>query len=596
MKSGAASAIAVLIAAAVLYLARDVLIPFALAGLLAFLLVPAARRLERWKLGRVLSTFVVVVLGFSLIGAVGYVAGTQAVSLATKLPEYRKNVTAKIQELKKPGVGKIAEAQKAIKDLEKQADPTPQNPMPVTETPKSPYGQLIDFVTPFAKPVGTALAVIVFTILMLLHRESMREKLIGLIGPRRINVTTQALDEASYRVSRYLFMQLVVNASFGIPFGIALYFIGIPNAALWGLLATLLRFIPYAGVWIAVSMPLALAFAISDGWSEVAWVAGVFLALELVLINIVEPLVYGRSAGLSPIAIILAALFWTLLWGPVGLLLATPLTVCLAVMGRYIPDMGYLNVILGVEPVLTPQARFYQRLLAKDEDEAEDLAEDYANEKGLLALYDEMVIPALALAEQDRHARTLGEDRERFIFDTVRELVEYLEDRSQPKDEVEAKLKNVVHRPAPPVCIVGVRDEADHVAALVLARMLEAPDFNPHVISHPLLAADTLDELERKACKVVCLSAVPPHAAAHAGHLCKRLKGRFPDLKVVVALWMSEGSDKLEARLRDAGVDVVVTRLPEALEQLRQLTVPLALATQNPAQNPIPRRRSRSEP
>jgi len=600
VKNGAASAIGLLIAAGVLYLARDVLIPFALAILLAFLLAPAARRLERWKLGRALSTVIVVVFGFSLIGAVGYVAGTQAVSLAAKLPEYRKNIGAKIEDLKKPGEGRIAQAQKALKDLEKQADPTPRPPLQVTQTPESPYAQLIEFVTPFAKPLGTALAVIVFTILMLLHRESMREKLIGLIGPRRINVATQALDEASYRVSGYLFMQLVVNASFGIPFGIALYFIGIPNAALWGLLATLLRFIPYAGVWIAVSMPLVLAFAISDGWSQVAWVAGVFLTLELILINIVEPLVYGRSAGLSPIAVILAALFWTLLWGPVGLLLATPLTVCVAVMGRYMPELGYLNVILGVEPVLSPAARFYQRLLAMDEDEAEDLAEDFANEKGLLALYDEMVIPALALAEQDRHAHTLEEQRERFIFDTIRGLVEYLEDRRRvkgdPTDEATAKPNNVVHRPAPPVCIVGARDEADQVAALVLARMLEPPAFNPQVIPNPPLAAETLEQIEAKACKVVCISAVPPHAAAHAGQHCKRLKQRFPEVKVMVALWAAEGSDKLESRLREAGVDVVVTRLGDAVEQLRQLTAPLALATPNPGQNPVPRRRARSEP
>ena len=598
MKNGAASAIGLLIAAGVLWLARDVLIPFALAILLAFLLAPAARRLERFKLGRVLSTLIVVAFGFSLIGAVGYVAGTQAVSLTAKLPEYRKNITAKIRDLKKPGDGKIAQAQRALKDLEKQADPTPRPPQ-VTPTPQSTYAQLIEFVTPFAKPLGTALAVIVFTILMLLHRESMREKLIGLIGPRRINVATQALDEASYRVSRYLFMQLVVNASFGIPFGIALYFIGIPNAALWGLLATLLRFIPYAGVWIAVAMPLVLAFAISDGWSQVAWVAGVFLTLELLLINIVEPLVYGRSAGLSPIAIILAALFWTLLWGPIGLLLATPLTVCVAVLGRYMPELGYLNVILGVEPVLSPPARFYQRLLAMDEDEAEDLAEDFANEKGLLALYDEMVIPALALAEQDRHAHTLEEQRERFIFDTVRGLVEYLEDRrkkeGEPADEVEAKPKKVVHRPAPPVCILAARDEADQVAAVVLARMLEAPEFNPQVTPYPR-PAETLEQIEAKACKVVCISAVPPHAAAQAGQLCKRLKQRIPELKVMVALWAAEGSDKLESRLRDAGVDVVVTRLGDAVEQLRQLTAPLALAAQNPGQHPIPRRRARSEP
>ena len=597
MKNGAASAIGLLIAAGVLYLARDVLIPFALAILLAFLLAPAARRLERFKLGRVLSTVIVVAFGFSLIGAVGYVAGTQAVSLAAKLPEYRKNIGAKIEDLKKPGEGRIAQAQKALKDLEKQADPTPRPPLQVTQTPESPYAQLIEFVTPFAKPLGTALAVIVLTILMLLHRESMREKLIGLIGPRRINVATQALDEASYRVSGYLFMQLVVNASFGIPFGIALYFIGIPNAALWGLLATLLRFIPYAGVWIAVSMPLVLAFAISDGWSQVAWVAGVFLTLELILINIVEPLVYGRSAGLSPIAIILAALFWTLLWGPIGLLLATPLTVCVAVMGRYMPELGYLNVILGVEPVLSPPARFYQRLLAMDEDEAEDLAEDFANEKGLLALYDEMVVPALALAEQDRHAHTLEEQRERFIFDTVRGLVQYLEDRSKLKAEAEteAKPKNVVHRPAPPVCILAARDEADHVAALVLARMLEPPEFNPHVTPYPR-PAETLEQIEAKACKVVCISAVPPHAAAQAGQLCRRLKQHFPEVKVMVALWAAEGTDKLESRLRDAGVDVVVTRLGDAVEQLRQLAAPLALATPNPGQSPIPRRRARSEP
>lgn len=571
MTQGAVSAIGLLIAAAVLYLAREVLIPFALAGLLAFLLAPAVRRLERWKLGRAISTGIVVILGFSLIGAIAAVAGSQAVSLAAKLPEYRKNISAKIQELKKPGDGKIAQAQKALKDLETQADPTPRPPLQVTPTPQSPYAQLLEFVTPFAKPLGAALAVIVFTILMLLYRESMREKLIALFGPRRMNLTTQALDEVSYRVSRYLFMQLVVNACFGIPFGIALYFIGIPNAMLWGLLATLLRFIPYAGVWIAASMPLALAFAVSDGWSQVGWVLGVFLGLELLLINVIEPLMYSRSAGLSPIAIILAALFWTLLWGPIGLLLATPLTVCVAVMGRYVPDLGYLNVILGVEPVLSPSARFYQRLLAMDEDEAEDLAEDFANEKGLLELYDQMVIPALALAEQDRHAHTLEEQRERFIFDTIRELVDYLEDRRESKDEPEARPKNVVHRPAPPICIVAARDEADHVAALVLARMLEAPEFNPQVVSHPLLTVETLDEIEKKACKIVCISAVPPHAAAHAGHLCKRLKSRLPDLKVVVALWTVENSDKLEARLRDAGVDQVVTRLPAAIDSLREL-------------------------
>lgn len=585
-----ASLVALLVVTAVLYFARDVLIPLALAVLLAFLLAPAVRRLERWKLGRVLSTAIVVALGFSFIGGVSWIGGRQAVSFAAKLPEYRANVQAKMRVLRDPSAGtQLGKAAEAIKDLEKQADPAPQKPMPVTETPKSPLAQLVDLVTPLAKPVGTALAVVVFTILLLLHRENMRERLIGLIGARRINVTTQALGEASYRVSRYLFMQLVVNACFGIPFGVALYFIGIPNALLWGLLATLLRFIPYAGVWIAVSMPLMLAFAVSDGWSEVAWVLGVFVVLELLLVNLVEPWLYGRSAGLSPIAVIAAALFWTWLWGPVGLLLAMPLTVCVAVMGRYIPQLGYLNVLLGVEPVLTPEARFYQRLVAMDQDEAEELAETHANENGLLALHAEVVIPALGLAEHDRHAGALDERHVRFIFDTTRRIVEYVEDRREPAEEASKPAGKAVS----PVGIVAAHDEADHIAGLVLARMLPAPEFNAHVIAFPLLAAETLERIAEHACRVVCISALPPQAATQAGYLCKRLKHRFPELKVIVALWTGENAERASARLRAAGVDVVVTKLADAIDQLRQLTVPLSLELQqeNQGRTTISRRR-----
>jgi predicted PurR-regulated permease PerM len=571
----ASSLVALLVVAAVLYFARDVLIPFALAILLSFLLAPAVRRFERWKLGRVLSTLIVVVLGFSVIGAVAWVAGHQAVSLAADLPTYRANISEKIRYLRRPGGGKLSQAAEALKDLEQQADPTPQKPMPVTETPKSPYAQLMEYAAPFVKPVGTALAVIVFTILMLLHRENMRERLIGLIGARRINLTTQALGEASFRVSRYLFMQLVINACFGIPFGVALHFIGIPNAMLWGLLATLLRFIPYAGVWIAVAMPTVLAFAISDGWSEVAWVLGVFVALELVLVNVAEPWLYGRSTGLAPIAVIAAVLFWTWLWGPVGLLLAMPLTVCVAVMGRYIPELGYLNVLLGVEPVLTPEARFYQRLVAMDQEEAEDLAEDFANEHGLAALHEQVVIPALGLAEQDRHAGALDERHQRFIFDTTRSIVEYVEERN-PKTPA----ASAVHRPASPLCIVPAHDEADHVAALALARMLPAPEFDPRVSPFPLLAAEIIDFIGKEGCKVACISAMPPRAASRAAYLCKRLKQRFPELKVLVALWTSEDTERARARLRDAGVDQIVTRLADAIDQLRQLSLPATLELQ----------------
>ncbi len=574
-----ASLVALLVVAAVLYFAREVLIPFALAILLAFLLAPAVRRLERWKLGRVLSTFIVVVLGFSLIGAVGWVAGNQTLSLAENLPQYRANIVEKIRYLKTPSEGRLSRAAEAIRDLEEEAGPGPtREPLAVVEAPGSAYAQLLAWAAPFAKPVGTALAVIVFTILMLLHRENMRERLIGLIGARRINLTTQALGEASYRVSRYLIMQLVINASFGIPFGIALYLIGIPNAMLWGLLATLLRFIPYAGVWIAVAMPTVLAFAISDGWAEVAWVLGVFFALEAVLVYGAEPWLYGRSTGLSPIAVIAAVLFWTWLWGPIGLLLAMPLTVCLAVMGRYIPAFGYLNVMLGVEPVLSPEARFYQRLVAMDQEEAEDLAEDFANEHSLLALHEQVVIPALVLGEQDRHAGALDEKHQRFIFDTTRHIVEYVEDRSKQGTDPQGSVPQ--RRPAAPLCIVPAHDEADHVAAQVLARMLPAPEFDARVSPFPLLAAEVIEFVGENGARVACISAMPPRAATHAAYLCKRLKQRFPDIRVLVALWTSENTDRAQARLREAGVDQIATRLGEALEQLRQLCVPANLELQ----------------
>ena len=426
--------------------------------------------------------------------------------------------------------------------------------MPVTETPPNAFAAFAEWIGPFVHPVGTALAVIVFTILLLLNRESMRERLVGLIGPRRINVTTEAMREAAMRVSRYLYMQLVVNLLFGIPFGLALYFIGIPNAMLWGLLGTLLRFVPYAGVWIAAALPTALAFAIFDGWGEVTWVLGTFLVLELILVNVVEPWLYGRSAGLSPIAIILAALFWTWLWGPVGLLLATPLTVCVVVMGRYIPELGYLNVLLGVEPVLEPEARFYQRLSARDQDEAIALAEEFAKEHGTVGLFDTLVIPALGLIETDRHRGGLAPETERFAFDTIRQILDEI-----PVEELAAA-------PRSRVCIVPARDEADELAGSILARLLPGAQ----LLSADSLAGETLEQIDKDGCGTICISAVPPHAASHAAYLTRRLKKRFPKLRIVVALWTSEAGERIKSRLSAAGVDEVATHLDEAVSHLRQ--------------------------
>jgi predicted PurR-regulated permease PerM len=550
--SKTSSVAGLLVAAAILYLAREVLIPLALAILLSFLLAPLVRRLEGWRLGRVFSTLVAVAIAVSAIAGIGWIATKQALSLTAKLPEYRANISKKIRAVREPQEGSLGKAAEAIKDLESEAAPGAA-PLAVTETPPTALAALREMVGPFVHPVGTALAVVVFTILLLLNRENMRERLIGLIGTQRINITTQALGEASYRVSSYLYMQLVVNACFGIPFALALWLIGIPNAMLWGLLGTLLRFIPYAGVWVAVAMPAMLAFAIFDGWSEVAWVLGVFLILELFLVNVLEPWLYGRSAGLSAIAIILAALFWTWLWGPVGLLLAVPLTVCIAVMGRYIPELGYLNVLLGVEPVLPPEARFYQRLVARDRDEAMMLADEYAAEHGQAALFDTLLIPALTLIETDRHKGALEPETERFAFDTTRQILDELRE-----DGTETTA-------AAHVCILPARDQADELAGAMLARLLPGAQ----LFSAKSLAAETLEQIGDGACRVMCISAVPPQAASHASYLARRLKKQFPKLRIVLALWTNEGVDKVRPRLASAGIDEVATRLPDVLAQLR---------------------------
>jgi predicted PurR-regulated permease PerM len=554
LNSKTSSLAGLLVAAAVLYLAREVLIPLALAILLSFLLAPVVRRLEHWRLGRIPSTIIAVAVGFALIGGIGAVAARQALSLAAKLPEYRENIQKKIRALRAPREGTLGRAAEAIKQLESEAAPEAA-PLPVTETPPSAFAALAELVGPFVKPIGTGLAVVVFTILLLLNRESMRERLIGLIGARQINVTTQAIGEASYRVSRYLYMQLVINMSFGIPFGIALYFIGVPNAMLWGLLGTLLRFIPYAGVWVAAALPAMLAFAIFDGWSEVAWTLGTFLFLELILVNVAEPLLYGRSAGLSAIAIITAALFWTWLWGPVGLLLAVPLTVCIAVMGRYIPEMGWLNMLLGVEPVLTPEARFYQRLVALDHDEAVALASDYAEEHGAADLYDTVLTPALTLAERDRNRGALDAERVRFVADTVREIVEETVDTAPPSSS------------ASRVCIIPAHDPADELAGAMLARLVPGAQ----LFSSESLAAETLERVSEGPCRLVCVCAVPPGAASHAAYLARRLKKRFPEVRMLIALCTSEAIDKVKPRLLAAGADEVVTRLADARGYIRQL-------------------------
>lgn len=580
--------VAFVVVTGILYFGRDVLIPLALSVLLSFLLAPAVRHLERRKVPRAAATALLVAVSCCVMAGLVWLSVAQFLNLAAALPEYKKNIQEKAAIFRSDPEGSLFKARRTIEEIgaemtkdaapTKKAQPSPRlqapgdQPVPVTitEPPATPLEFMRDTVTLMIVPLTVAGAVILFTFIMLLKREDMRDRLIRLVGHGQLNVTTQMFEEAAQRVSRYLRVQLIVNVSYGVSIAIALYAIGLPNAALWGVLAGALRFIPYIGAWIAAAMPVTLAFAISDGWLMVFWTAAAFLLLDLFVANVVEPWVYGASTGMSPLAVIVAAIFWTWLWGALGLLLAVPLTVCLVVMGRYVPQLAFLSIMLGDQPVLSIQDRFYQRLLARDQEEAVDLAEEYVAEHRLEALYEDVLIPVLDLAERDRHEGALAEDRAQFILDSMRSLVN---DLSEPDKSTQSKdSQGAAAEPSPAalsVCIVPARDDADEIVGAMLLRSLSERKVAAELLTTDVLKSEVLDRVAELAPQAVYISALPPAAVLHASFFCKRLRPRFPELKIVVALWHAQGDlEKSSEKLRAAGASEIVLTLKDAIEKL----------------------------
>src|SRR3954469_21379237 len=572
MRSSALRALALVAAIVVLHEAREVLIPLALAMLFSFLLAPLARRLEALHLGRPVSTVIVVVLLVVLLSGIGWAAGNQMLGLIAKLPEYREQIVHKFEALRSPPKeGDLGKAAKAIKELEKDIKPgakppaePPAKPSRMRPLPTTPLELIGVLGLPLLTLVGMAIAVIVITALILLQRDDLRERLMRLVGEGHIHLTTQAMEDAAGRVSRYLLTQLVVNVCYGVPLATAFYFIGLPNALLWGLLAAVLRFVPSLGPSLAAALPILLAFAISDGWSVVAWTAGSIAVMELIVAYGVEPFVFGASTGLSPIAIVLAAMFWTWLWGPIGLLLATPLTVCLAVAGRHVPQLGFLNVVLGVEPVLPDEVRLYQRLVAAEYDEAFELADQHAREHGIASAFEAVLLPALLLVKLDRARGRLDPEREAFVFDGLQRIVEDLEERPENRGQ------SPVSGGTPAVCIVPAHDQADYIAGLMLARLLAPERFEALTLPKDILSSEILERVAQAGECTVLVSATPPSAASNAAYLTKRLRGRFPDRRIVVALWAARGSlERIAERLRGSGSSEVTTTFNDALSQAR---------------------------
>lgn len=593
--------VAIFLVVTVLWAAKAVLIPIALAILLTFILAPICNRLERWHFGRIMSVIVVTALSFMVIGVIGWIVAGQFIDLASNLPYYRNNIMKKVESLRVPAGGTIERIIENVKGLSQEileppdsdADPsrfeetTEEEPVPVTVEPSQPgpIEATRQAIGPLLRPLASAGIVVVFVIFMLLQRNELRDKIIRLIGQSRLTVATQAIDDAATRVSRYLLMQFVINATYGMAVAIGLFFIGLPNAILWGVLAMLVRFIPYVGPWIGAILPTALSMAVFDSWTPLFLTIGLFIVIELISNNVMEPWLYGSQTGISAVAVLASAVFWTWLWGPVGLILATPLTVCVVVLGRYVTQLEFLNVLLSDEPGLSPAARVYQRLLANDQDEVFEICETYLAEKDvtLLDLYEKVLVPALAMAERDRHHDRIDPDREPIVYQGMRDVVDELGERrrneqeAETRDEEKEKQKGESWRPVPDraspgqsVACVTSRDAADEIAAVMLSHILKLEGWEAQVYPQGMGSAEIVAKLQASPPDAICISAVPPQTVVRTRQLCKRFVSQFPQVNLVIGLWTLSDLERVRRLLEPCTAEQVVSSFSDALVMLRR--------------------------
>lgn len=586
-------AIAVVVAA--LYLAKGVLVPLTLAVLLSFLLSPVCDWLERHsRLGRIPAVLVTAILGFAVLGIAAWAAVIQMTELAPKMPEYQSNIQAKLHSANAYLIAALSKVTTTAEDIGQNLPQAEQAESPqgtherpfsvrVLSSPTSPLQVLSGTFGTLIEVLGLTGIVIVLVVFFLVRREDLRDRFIRLVGTGQVNLTTTMLEDAATRVSRYLSMLFLINATFGIAVGIGLYLIGVPNAVLWGILAATLRFVPYIGPWIAAAMPIGLAMAISTGWVAPILAVALFVVLELFSNNVMEPWLYGKGTGVSAVAVLVAAFFWTWLWGIAGLLLATPLTVCLLVIGKHVPQLSFLDTLLGNEPVFEPQRRVYQRLLAGDQEEAAELVEDELQNRPLVEVYDTLLIPALAMAEAHWHRGELDEGRHKFILQSLKEMIQETGDGRQ---ELQAKEHiDDGNSQRPYILCLPARDEADETAGMMLAQLLAAGECLVQSVSYTATASELIELVERRKPAVICISATPPAAVMHARHLFKHLRNRLPEVPVVVGLWNAQGDlSKVKTRIGGGETAHIVATLAEAETEVRGLIQPLLPPLEKQAQ------------
>jgi predicted PurR-regulated permease PerM len=599
---GATAIVVAVVVVAALYYGREVLIPITLAMLLSFVLSPLVELLRRAWLGHILSVILAVVLALGVILALGSAIGTQVAQLAKDLPRYQTVIGEKITNLRDVTVGRLSSGIASLgqqvvgpapANTPRPAPPPPgaesqapqQKPIPVIVTNTAPSALEIgeQVVSPVLQPLATAGIILVVTFFTLLQKEDLRDRAIRLFGARDLQRTTVAMNDAARRLTRYFLTQLGINTSFGVIVAIGLYVIGVPSPVLWGILGALLRFIPYIGSWIAAALPIALAAAVEPGWSMAVWTAVLYVATELTLGQLVEPLVYGHSTGLSPVAVIVAAIFWTWIWGPIGLIISTPLTLCLVVLGRYVERLEFLDVLLGDRPALTPAESFYQRMLAGDPDEAAEQAEAYLKDRPLVSYYDEVALAGLRLADNDLARGTLAPSKVERLKASVAELIHDLgQHGDRPPVAADAKkadaeptadrlpAEDAPHeekKKALVLCIAG-RGPLDDAASSMLAQLLGKHGLDARVVAHDAVSRKHIATLDTREVAVACILYLDISGSpAHLRYLLRRLRERLPGATLLVGLWRAQDPIMSDRDLRRAvGADDYVSTLGEAVE------------------------------
>jgi predicted PurR-regulated permease PerM len=578
--SGVGGALTLVIAAAVLYFARDVFVPLAIAGLFSFVLSPPMLWLRRHHLGRAPAAITVVGLAFIAILGFGSIVVGEVASLTKELPSYEPNIEAKLHNLRDavPLDRLFQRGTELMQELRYEMTPTAtlapsgntgtnsEVPVPVEIRPQTGIIDLLEYIVgPVLRPLATAGLVLVFAIFFLLDRENLRDRFIRLAGARDLHRATQMLNDAVERLSRYLWMECIINTIYGSLIGIGCFVIGVPNAALWGVLSLVLRFLPYIGTWFAALFPLALALAVASGWGTFFAMLGLFIFVEILATNVLEPWLFGVSAGMSPVAVLVSATFWTWLWGPIGLVLSTPLTACLVVIGRYAPPLRFLSILLGDEAPLAAEESFYQRLLVGDSAEATEQVESFLKTGSLAAFCEQVAIPALLMAQEDAERGVLTRADRTEIADTIRDTIGNVMDARESDDST---AEGAV------VECLGARNELDDAAALLLERLLAERGLAArtiparHWLTEPRLAAGA--PVTDTAPAITCLSHLGTASPTRLRLLTRRLRRRpAAGKRLVLGLWSAEPA--LWQDQHELPVDDIATTLTEAVEQIVQV-------------------------